>query len=131
MLVQKNIASLLLYFTHFSPVWQFIQKPVIFLQSKTNDWFLYETQQWVEMGQWNICTSAFSHAFVGNKLMIKGCMINIHNINSGVIAFGLQIYLKKGTMAQVFSCEFCEISKNTFLQNTSGGCFWRYHDIMC
>ena len=26
----------------------------------------------------------------------------------------------------VFSCEFCEISKNTFfLQNTSGGCFCR------
>ena len=24
------------------------------------------------------------------------------------------------TLAQVFSCEFCEISKNTFLQNTSG-----------
>ena len=23
--------------------------------------------------------------------------------------------LKKGTLAQVFSCEFCEISKNTFL----------------
>ena len=71
------------------------------------------------MGQWNICTSAFSHTFVGNKLMIKGCMINIHNINSGVIAFGLQIYLKKGTMAQVFSCEFCEISKNTFFTDYS------------
>ena len=32
-------------------------------------------------------------------------------------------FIKKETMAQVFSCEFCEISKNTFLQNTSGGCF--------
>ena len=28
--------------------------------------------------------------------------------------------LKKETPVQVFSCEFCEISKNTFLQNTSG-----------
>ena len=28
--------------------------------------------------------------------------------------------LKKETLAQMFSCEFCEISKNTFLQNTSG-----------
>ena len=27
--------------------------------------------------------------------------------------------------AQVFSCEFFEICKNTFfLQNSSGGCFW-------
>ena len=28
-------------------------------------------------------------------------------------------FIKKETLAQVFSCEFCEISKNTFLQNTS------------
>ena len=26
--------------------------------------------------------------------------------------------LKKETLAQVFSCEFCEISKNTFFQRT-------------
>ena len=32
--------------------------------------------------------------------------------------------LKKESLAQVFSCEFCDISKNIFsLQNTSGGCF--------
>ena len=30
-------------------------------------------------------------------------------------------FIKKETLAQVFSCEFCEISRNTFfLQNTSG-----------
>ena len=39
--------------------------------------------------------------------------------------------IKKETLAQVFSCEFWEISKNTFfLCNTSGGCFcihsWSY-----
>ena len=33
-------------------------------------------------------------------------------------------FIKKESLALVFSCEFCEISKNTFfLQNTSGGCF--------
>ena len=33
-------------------------------------------------------------------------------------------FVKKETLAQVFSCKFCEIFKNTFfLQNTSGGCF--------
>ena len=32
-------------------------------------------------------------------------------------------FIKKESMAQGFSCEFCEISKNT-----SGGCFWRLHD---
>ena len=29
-------------------------------------------------------------------------------------------FIKKETLAQVFSCEFCEILKNTFLHNTSG-----------
>ena len=27
----------------------------------------YMKRNRVEMGQWNICTSAFSHTFVGNK----------------------------------------------------------------
>ena len=31
----------------------------------------------------------------------------------------LQLYYKK-TLAQVFSCEFCEIGRKPFLQNTSG-----------
>ena len=29
-------------------------------------------------------------------------------------------YIKKETLAQVFSCEFFKIFKNTFLQNNSG-----------
>ena len=29
-------------------------------------------------------------------------------------------FIKKEALAQVFSCEFCEISKSTFFQNTSG-----------
>ena len=28
-------------------------------------------------------------------------------------------FIKKETLTQVFSCEFCELSRNTFLQNTS------------
>ena len=32
-------------------------------------------------------------------------------------------FIKKNSLAQVFSGEFWEISENTFLQNTSGGCF--------
>ena len=35
-------------------------------------------------------------------------------------------FITKETLALVFSCEFCEISKNTFLQNISGGCFRVY-----
>ena len=42
-------------------------------------------------------------------------------------ASGLQLYIKKATPAQVFSCEFCEFSKNTFFTehvrtSTSGKC---------
>ena len=34
-------------------------------------------------------------------------------------------YIKKETLAQVFSCEFCEISKNTFFNRTPlGDCFY-------
>ena len=39
---------------------------------------------------------------------------NVDSCNSQACNF-----IKKETLAQVFSCEFCEISKNTFLQNTS------------
>ena len=47
-------------------------------------------------------------------------------------AWGLHLYcaqtcnfINKYTLAQVFSCEFCEIFKSTFfLWNTSCGCFW-------
>ena len=39
---------------------------------------------------------------------------------------GLQLYFKEGSLAQVFSCEFCEISKNTFrcLDQTGHTHFW-------
>ena len=36
-------------------------------------------------------------------------------------AWGLELYITKETLTQVFSSEFCEIFKNTFLQNT----LWR------
>ena len=32
-------------------------------------------------------------------------------------------FIKKETLAQVFPCEFCEISKSTFFYRTPGGCF--------
>ena len=36
--------------------------------------------------------------------------------------WGQQLYQKE-TLTQVFSCEICDIFKNTFLQNSSDGCF--------
>ena len=35
-------------------------------------------------------------------------------------------FIKKDTLAQVFSCEICKISKNTFLNRTPlSYCFWK------
>ena len=40
------------------------------------------------------------------------------NMNDGTIVLLMSLlivfFIKKETLAQVFSCEFCEISKNTF-----------------
>ena len=39
------------------------------------------------------------------------------------------LFFIKETLAQVFSCEFCQISKITiFTQNTSGGCFCYWYE---
>ena len=35
---------------NFSPMLHFIQKPVIFVQSKANEGFVYEMHIWVDMG---------------------------------------------------------------------------------
>ena len=35
--------------------------------------------------------------------------------------------MKKETLAQVFSYEFCKFLRTPFLQNTSGGCFCKHH----
>ena len=39
------------------------------------------------------------------------------------MTFGAWDFQQKETLVQVFSSEFCQIFQNTFLQNTSGGCF--------
>ena len=68
--------------------------------------------------------------------MAKHCLIKSQSIRTVYLRSSHQrSYLRKGvlrnftkftgkhlsgSLAQVFSCEFCKISKNTFLQNTSG-----------
>ena len=44
---------------------------------------------------------------------IKEITESIENSNRETAAWGLQLH-KKETLVQVFSCEFCEISKNNF-----------------
>ena len=40
-------------------------------------------------------------------------------------------FIKKETMTQVFSCEFCEISKNTLFteQTPLDDCFWNLGNV--
>ena len=49
-------------------------------------------------------------------LLLLPVHINAIHYFSSLLALN---FIKKDTLAQVFSCEFCEI----FLQNTSSGCF--------
>ena len=64
------------------------------------------------------------YKYVQNKLSLEW-------VSKFLASSLIQIYLvykaynftKEETLALAFSCEFCEISKNTFLQKASGGCF--------
>ena len=61
-----------------------------------------------------------------HRYSVKKLFLEIRKIAS--LFFSIKkIFIKKETLAQVFCCEFCDISnKHLFLQNTSGGCFWEY-----
>ena len=67
------------------------------------------------------------------EAVVRGCSVKMVFLeisqdsqeNTCVRDSDLINFIKKESLAQVFSSEFCEIFKNTFLQNTSGGCFWR------
>ena len=50
----------------------------------------------------------------------KGVLRISQNLQESICARAsfLINFIKKETLAQVFSCEFCELSKNTFLQRT-------------
>ena len=39
-------------------------------------------------------------------------------------------FIKKETLTQVFSCKFCEISKNTFFNRTPSGCCFYFYNCL-
>ena len=47
----------------------------------------------------------------------EGVLRNFANLTGKRLCQRL-FFIKKGPLVQVFSCEFCEISKNTFFQRT-------------
>ena len=48
----------------------------------------------------------------------KGVLRNFAKFKGNHLAGGACNFIKKETLAQVFSCEYCEISKNTFFYRT-------------
>ena len=45
-------------------------------------------------------------------------------------ASALSAFIKKESLTQVFSCEFCEISKNTFFtEHFRATASWNYHNV--
>ena len=48
------------------------------------------------------------------------CSHQMCSVRKGVLKNATCNFIKKKTLAQVFSCEFCEISKIIFFYNTSG-----------
>ena len=76
------------------------------------------------------CLNRSSHQMCSvKKVFLKVSQISQENTCARVsFLISLQAdacnFIKKETLAQVFSCEFCEISKNTFLtEHLRCGCF--------
>ena len=65
-----------------------------------------------------MCLLIMSEAF-SQKCSVKKMFLEIsQNSQENTCSSGLQIYFKKKTLAQVLSCEFCEVSKNTYSYRT-------------
>ena len=63
--------------------------------------------------------TAFYRSSLQSCSIKKGVLRNFAKFTGKHLCFQTN-FIKKESLAEVFSCEFCEISKNTFLQNTSG-----------
>ena len=69
-------------------------------------------------------TSVYAEAAVRRVLLKKCVMRNFEEFTRISLLINLLTlicsFIKNKSLAQVFSCEFCEIWKNLFLQNTTG-----------
>ena len=75
---------------------------------------------WTAVFLWSYCHLKFRYCACFEQEVLKLQSVDsLGNARSShrrcsVRKWGLQLYLKKETLAQVFFSEFCEISKNTF-----------------
>ena len=78
-------------------------------------------------GNWRSITKALLARSSLTEVFCKKCVLENFAKFTGK-HLHLRLFFNKVSLVQVFSCEFCEISKSTvFLQNTSGDCFWIDH----
>ena len=115
-----------------------------FMQYKSNNWVLYETQRldwyWLLRGLILIIIVHFGSSSL-EVFFEKGVLGNFAKFTGKHLCKSLFLkkvaglrqacnFIKKETLAQVFSFEFCAILRTPFLQNTSGGCFCHLKEKM-
>ena len=76
------------------------------------------------MRYWHYSIEAAAWGVLQKKLFLEISQNSQENTRAKV-SFLIKVqasgnFIKKETLALVFFCEFCEISKNNFFQNTSG-----------
>ena len=86
-----------------------------------------------------ICTVRGSRSRCSAEKVFSENSQNLHESTCARVSFLIKLrspeackFIKKETLAQVFSCKFCEIPKiweHLFLQNTSGGCFYTVNQL--
>ena len=89
---------------------------------------LYSFEQVVVSWVWDHkVTEATAVGVLWKKVFLKIWQSWQENTCARVSFFNKAVGLKKETLPQVFSCEFCKVFKNTFLQNTSK---WLFRYVM-
>ena len=133
-LLFKVSAFLQILFPRKSKIWERRFFSVVNVWHSFTHWSIYFFN-WTKKHWLKASTEESS---VGSEAVVQRCSIkkvfleisqNSQKNNCARDSFLIKLhtlacnFIKKESMAQGFSCEFCEISKNT-----SGGCFWRLHD---
>ena len=80
-------------------------------------WFLRNCHWWIPLVTYAVVQRC------SVKIVFLEISQNLQESTCASASFLIKLQ-KKETLAQVLSLEFCGISKNTFLHNTSGGCFF-------
>ena len=88
-----------------------LPKKAVVQRCSVKNVFLEILQNWQE----NTCARVFLIKLQASKLIIKTLE---RRFGVFIVNYGTCNFIKKKALAQVFFCEFCKISKNTFFHRT-------------